>query len=128
MVAATLRDRIADRTYAPGSRLPSAKVIAAEHGCSLSPVVSAIKLLGGEGLVRLIPFATALVPDEAAEQAQLLAALRLVWGAHYQITTTAGGWEAWRLDGSGAVEAATVAELAALLLEDWPKYAMGVAL
>jgi hypothetical protein len=65
---------------------------------------------------------------DAAEEARLLAALRLVFDGAYQITASTTGFEAWRMDGTGTLEAATVRELRGLILADWPKYAAGVPL
>jgi hypothetical protein len=89
-------------------------------------VAAAWKLLAREGVIAQPYNEVAIVRDHAEEESHLLAALRLVWAGFYQISATAGGWEAWRMDGSGAVEAATVRELNAAIREDWPKYSAGV--
>lgn len=60
---------------------------------------------------------------------QLIQALRWMWAGVYKISTSAGGGlEAWRLDGSGSVLAATPEELRDALRDDYPKYAAGAAL
>ena len=51
LVAATVRRRITDGTYPPGSRLPRLGALAAEHECSVQPVTDAYELLAGEGLI-----------------------------------------------------------------------------
>jgi integrase len=48
-LAITLRQRIHDGTYAPGTHLPGSKVLAAEHGVSVSTVHRATELLKAWG-------------------------------------------------------------------------------
>lgn len=50
-IAAALRARITDGTWAPGTELPSEPDLAVEFGVGRDTVVSAISLLRGEGLV-----------------------------------------------------------------------------
>lgn len=57
-----------------------------------------------------------------------LEALRWTWAGLYQVTVTGSSFEAWRLDGTGSVHAATVEELRDAILADYPKYAAGVPL
>jgi GntR family transcriptional regulator len=50
-IATTVRERIADGTYPPGSRLPSMHLLAGEHRCSVQPVAHVYALLRQEGLI-----------------------------------------------------------------------------
>jgi len=54
-LAAILRQRIADGTYAPGSRIPTLIALESESGLSPMTVRRAVKLLVDEGLVRSKP-------------------------------------------------------------------------
>jgi excisionase family DNA binding protein len=54
-IASALRKQIADGTYPPGSRLPSRRDLAAEHGTSVAPVAGAFQDLQAEGLIRADP-------------------------------------------------------------------------
>jgi DNA-binding GntR family transcriptional regulator len=51
-IAAILRDRIADGTYALMSRIPSQAEICEEFEVARPTAISAVKLLADEGLVR----------------------------------------------------------------------------
>lgn len=62
-----------------------------------------------------------------AEHDAGLRALRWAWEGLYQISE-GDGLEAWRIDGTGSVSAATVEGLRDAVREDWPKYALGVRL
>ncbi|WP_395103877.1 GntR family transcriptional regulator [Actinomadura sp. SCN-SB] len=50
-IAAILRGRIADGTYAPGKRMPSARAIADEFGVTRGTAVAALDVLKAEGLI-----------------------------------------------------------------------------
>lgn len=50
-LAATLRQRILDGTYPPGSKFPSIRAIAAEHHVGLGAAYQAVALLRTEGLL-----------------------------------------------------------------------------
>jgi DNA-binding GntR family transcriptional regulator len=54
-LAEILRQRIADGTYPPGSRIPTMLALEAESGLSPMTVRRAVKLLADEGLVRSRP-------------------------------------------------------------------------
>lgn len=64
-LAAILRQRIADGTYPPGSRLPTLLVLEAESGLSPMTVRRAVRLLAKEGWVRPRPGrGTFVVPED----------------------------------------------------------------
>jgi DNA-binding FadR family transcriptional regulator len=127
-IADDLRTQILAGLGADGSRLPSAAAVAAVHGVSATPAKMAYASLNAEALVRSAPGdGHYVMPCEPGVGRDLIA-LRWAWEGLYQITAIASGWEAWRTDGSGKVEAATVAGLRDAIREDWPKYAAGVAL
>ncbi|MFV8127563.1 GntR family transcriptional regulator [Streptomyces syringium] len=50
-LAATLRQRIDDGDYPPGSRFPSVRAIAAEHGVGVGAAFRAVEILRTEGLL-----------------------------------------------------------------------------
>lgn len=52
VIADALRARIADQTYAPGSKLPRQEHFAAEFACSVTPVVHAFGDVEASGLIR----------------------------------------------------------------------------
>lgn len=62
----------------------------------------------------------------APGQAVLAEALRWAWAGVYRISGTSGSYEAWRLDRSGSVHAATAEELRDAILADYAGYAAGV--
>ena len=71
-VAALLRERIAKRELAPGSRLVELD-ISRELGVSRSPVREALLRLAEEGLVEILPYRGAVVvPLDKARLAELL--------------------------------------------------------
>ena len=54
LVANALRAQIAGGTkYPPGTRLPSYRDLAAEHGVALNTVMAAVRILAAEGLVSI---------------------------------------------------------------------------
>lgn len=60
-VAETIRGRIRDGTYPPGSRLPSRKAMSEEFGYSDIVVGAAMRTLKQEGLVETLPGVAAYV-------------------------------------------------------------------
>jgi GntR family transcriptional regulator len=63
-LAAILRQRIADGTYPPGSRIPTLMALEAESGLSPMTVRRAVRLLADEGWVRSRPGrGTFVVPE-----------------------------------------------------------------
>jgi DNA-binding GntR family transcriptional regulator len=54
-LAALLRAKIADGTYAPGDRMPSEKTLSQEHGLARETVSKAMDVLRYEGLVVMVP-------------------------------------------------------------------------
>ena len=54
-LAAILRARIADGTYAPGSRMPSAEGLAQEYEIAVNTARKALKLLTDEGIAVMSP-------------------------------------------------------------------------
>jgi len=132
-VAATIRGRIADGTYPPGSLLPALHVLAEEHGCSQTPVSQARKLLDQEGLIqiehargcRVLAGTTRTVLRDGL----LLDALRWAWAGLYQISiATDGALAARRADSTGTVTAGSAEALRDATRADWLKYAAGVEL
>lgn len=54
-IAAALRERIACGTYRPGPPLPAQSALAAEFGVSVITIAKAMRVLAGEGLIRVVP-------------------------------------------------------------------------
>ena len=132
-VAATIRGRIADGTYPPGSLLPALHVLAEEHGCSQTPVSQARRLLHEEGLVEIEHArgcrVRAAEARPALREGLLLDALRWTWAPVYRISLGADGrLKASRTDGTGSVTAGRVEALRDAIRADYLKYAAGVAL
>lgn len=63
-LAAILRERIANGTYAPGTRIPSELTLTQEHGIARDTARAAIRLLRDEGLVVVLPGRGTFVPPE----------------------------------------------------------------
>jgi DNA-binding GntR family transcriptional regulator len=55
VVADSIRERIQDGTYPPGSKLPSRAQLCEEFGVSDIVVGSAMRILKGEGLTETLP-------------------------------------------------------------------------
>jgi hypothetical protein len=140
-VANGLLDRIASGEFKPHDLLPVIDDLCTDAGLlSRHPATRAFKALEDRGVVRwfrgcgykVMPEAFLLAASVAAgpvapalgatAEAVLLEALRWAWAGWYRINGTSGSFEAWRLDGSGSVHAATVEELRDAIREDWPKY------
>ncbi|MBV9446297.1 MAG: GntR family transcriptional regulator [Streptosporangiaceae bacterium] len=49
VIAEALRARVADQTYAPGSKLPRQEEFAAEFACSITPVMHAFGEMEASG-------------------------------------------------------------------------------
>lgn len=64
-IAATIAGRIADGTYAPGSRVPSVVEIAAEWDVAASTAQKVLAALKAEGLVRSEVGLGTFVADQA---------------------------------------------------------------
>lgn len=62
-VADTIRARIRDGTYPPGSRLPSRTAMSEEFGWSDIVIGSAMRVLKSEGLVETLPGVAAFVAE-----------------------------------------------------------------
>ena len=54
-LAAIIRGRIEDGTYAPRTAIPSITEIVAETGLAIGTVRKAIRVLADEGLIRTVP-------------------------------------------------------------------------
>jgi DNA-binding GntR family transcriptional regulator len=54
VIAEALRARVADETYAPGSKLPRQEEFAAEFACSVTPVMHAFGEMEASGLIRRV--------------------------------------------------------------------------
>lgn len=65
-----LRARIREGVYAPGSQLPSRSELKAEYAVSDGPVIQALKVLHGEGLVEGKQGSGTFVCDPLPEQAR----------------------------------------------------------
>jgi DNA-binding FadR family transcriptional regulator len=68
LVANALRADITSGTkYPPGTRLPSYRDLAAEHGVAPNTVMAAVRMLAAEGLVTVRASSGAYVRDTAAD-------------------------------------------------------------
>lgn len=75
-IATQLRHAIADGELAPGSRLPSAKELAAATGVNLHTVLNAYAELRDSGLIELRPRRGAIVRPSAPRRALLYVQVR----------------------------------------------------
>lgn len=66
-VAAIVRERIQNGTYAPAHAIPSAAALHAEFGVALLTVRSALRVLEAEGLTRTVPRRGTFVLDGTGE-------------------------------------------------------------
>jgi DNA-binding GntR family transcriptional regulator len=55
IVAVDLRRRIAAREWQPGEALPTVVALAEHYGVSKATVTRTLRILAGEGLVRVVP-------------------------------------------------------------------------
>jgi len=67
-IARSLRSRITEGQFAPGSRLPSQRQLMAEYGVALMTVRQVLGMLHDEGLVRSIQGSGVYVADPAAKK------------------------------------------------------------
>lgn len=76
-----LRDGIAQAGLADGSRLPSVRMLAAQHGVSVTTALQALRWLEAEGAIRARPRSGYFVAAPAASQAGADAARPARWAA-----------------------------------------------
>jgi len=74
-IAEKLKDGIRAGTWPPGSRLPSMRAIAADHGVTLGTAAAALRQLAGEGWVTIAKNVGARVVDELPETTPTLGQL-----------------------------------------------------
>jgi GntR family transcriptional regulator len=67
-VAAILRQRIADGTYPPGTRLPSIATLVQEYGIARTTASKALRLVVAEGLAEISPGMGTYVVPEGGQQ------------------------------------------------------------
>lgn len=67
LVARALRTDITGTKYPPGTRLPSYRDLAAEHGVAPNTVMAAVRMLAAEGLVIVRASSGAYVRDPRAD-------------------------------------------------------------
>jgi DNA-binding transcriptional MocR family regulator len=134
-LAGELLDQVEARDVKPGQLLPSIDVLRSEAGISSRQTVAkALQALEQRGILTRLPGKGYQVRPEgstppSAAALRLLTALRVAWDGIYMFSVAADGrFEAWRMDGTLTLGAATMEELRIMVRDDWPCYAAGTAL
>ena len=119
-LASAIRERVIRGVYLPGHRLTEDE-LAEQHGVSRIPVREALRLLEGEGFVRVIPytgtFVAELTAQDAADLLEIRGVLEPLAAARAAETRTAGHLEDLRgilAEGNAALAADDLELLAEL--------------
>lgn len=128
-VACSLLARIGPGKLRPGDPMPRAADVARETGVSVPTARRGYTYLSARGIICYragIGYHVSGDHDDGSDEQdvrsaddRLLDALRLAWGAEYEISIDGGTWRGWRLSGRGVqISAPGPGELNAAIRED----------